>query len=133
MWLPFLVLAIAISLADLKSFTIPNVYLVMLSLLCAPYVFFNGLGQISEILAALFILLMLNLLGLGMGDAKLLSIILLTLNSDGYSDLTLLAVLIILSASLHVMWRTLKNRSLPRRIPLAPTIFVGLALYLATQ
>lgn len=133
MWLPFLVLAIPISLADLKSFTIPNVYLVMLSLLCAPYVFFNGLGQISVILAALFILLILNLLGLGMGDAKLLSIILLTLNSDGYSDLTLLAVLIILSASLHVMWRTLKNRSLPRRIPLAPTIFVGLALYLATQ
>jgi Na+/pantothenate symporter len=76
---------------------------------------------------------MLNLLGLGMGDAKLLSIILLTLNSDGYNDLTLLAVLIILSASLHVMWRTLKNRSLPRRIPLAPSIFVGLALYLATQ
>jgi hypothetical protein len=76
---------------------------------------------------------MLNLLGLGMGDAKLLSIILLTLNSDGYSDLTLFAVLIILSASLDVMWRTLKNRSLPRRIPLAPSIFVGLALYLATQ
>ena len=133
MWLPFLVLAIAISLADLKSFTIPNVYLVMLSMLCAPYVFFNGLGPISVILVALFILLMLNFLGLGMGDAKLLSIILLTLNSDGYSDLTLLAVLIILSASLDVMWRTLKNRSLPRRIPLAPTIFVGLALYLATQ
>jgi Flp pilus assembly protein protease CpaA len=133
MWLPFLILAIPISLADLKSFTIPNVYLVMLSLLCAPYVFFNGLGQISVFLAAMFILLILILLGLGMGDAKLLSIILLTLNSDGYSDLTLLAVLIILSASLHVMWRTLKNRSLPRRIPLAPTIFVGLALYLATQ
>jgi Flp pilus assembly protein protease CpaA len=132
MWFPFLVLAIPISLADLKSFKIPNVYLVMLSLLCAPYVFFNGLGQISVILAALFILLMLNLLGLGMGDAKLLSIILLTLNSDGHSDLTLLAVLIIISASLHVMWRTLKNRTLPRRIPLAPSIFVGLALYLAT-
>ena len=71
MWLPFLVLAIPISLADLKSLTIPNVYLVMLSLLCAPYVFFNGLGQISTILVALFILLMLNSLGLGMGDAKL--------------------------------------------------------------
>jgi Flp pilus assembly protein protease CpaA len=133
MWLPFLVLAIPISLADLKSFTIPNVYLVILSLLCAPYVFFNGLGQISVILAALFILLMLNVLGLGMGDAKLLSIILITLNSDDHNELTLLAVLIILSASLHVMWRTLKNRSLPRRIPLAPSIFVGLALYLATQ
>jgi Flp pilus assembly protein protease CpaA len=133
MWLPFLVLAIPISLADLKSFTIPNVYLVILSLLCAPYVFFNGLGQISVILAALFILLMLNVLGLGMGDVKLLSIILFTLNSDDHNELTLLAVLIILSASLHVMWRTLKNRSLPRRIPLAPSIFVGLALYLATQ
>jgi Flp pilus assembly protein protease CpaA len=133
MWLPFLVLAIPISLADLKSLTIPNVYLVMLSLLCAPYVFFNGLGQISTILVALFILLTLNSLGLGMGDAKLLLIILLTLNSDGYSDLTLLAALITLSASLDVMWRTLKNRSLPRRIPLAPSIFVGLALYLATQ
>jgi Flp pilus assembly protein protease CpaA len=132
MWLPFLVLAIPISLADLKSFTIPNVYLVILSLLCAPYVFFNGLGQISVILAALFSLLILNVLGLGMGDAKLLSIILFTLNSDDHNELSLLAVLIILSASLHVMWRTLKNRSLPRRIPLAPSIFGGLLLYLAT-
>jgi Flp pilus assembly protein protease CpaA len=132
MWLPFLVLAIPISLADLKSFTIPNVYLVILALLCAPYVFFNGLGQISVILAALFSLLILNVLGLGMGDAKLLSIILFTLNSDDHNELTLLAVLIILSASLDVMWRTLKNRSLPRRIPLAPSIFGGLLLYLAT-
>jgi Flp pilus assembly protein protease CpaA len=132
MWLPFFVLAIPISLADLKSFTIPNVYLVILSLLCAPYVFFNGLGQISVILAALFSLLILNVLGLGMGDAKLLSIILFTLNSDDHNELSLLAVLIILSASLHVMWRTLKNRSLPRRIPLAPSIFGGLLLYLAT-
>jgi Flp pilus assembly protein protease CpaA len=132
MCLPLLVLAIPISLADLKSFTIPNVYLVMLSLLCAPYVFFNGLGQISTILVALFILLILNLLGLGMGDAKLLSIISLSLNSDGQSDLVLLAILIILSACLHVIWRTLKNQTLPRRIPLAPSIFVGLALYLAT-
>ena len=132
MWFPFLVLAIPISLADLKYFTIPNVYLVILSLLSAPYIFLDGLGQISTILVALFILLMLNLLGLGMGDAKLLSIILLSLNSDGQSDLVLLAILIILSACLHVMWRTLKNQTLPRRIPLAPSIFVGLALYLAT-
>jgi len=132
MWLPFLVLAIPISLADLKSFTIPNVYLVILSLLNAPYIFLDGLGQISTILVALFILLMLNLLGLGMGDAKLLSIILLSLNSDGHSDLILLAILIILSACLHVIWRTFKNQTLPRMIPLAPSIFVGLALYLAT-
>jgi prepilin signal peptidase PulO-like enzyme (type II secretory pathway) len=76
---------------------------------------------------------MLNLLGLGMGDAKLLFIILLTLNSNVHHELTLLAVLIILIASLYVMLKTLKNRTLPRRIPLAPSIFVGLALYLATQ
>ena len=132
MWFPFLVLAIPISLADLKYFTIPNVYLVILSLLSAPYIFLDGLGQISTILVALFILLMLNLLGLGMGDAKLLSIISLSLNSDGHSDLILLAILIILSACVHVIWRTLMNQTLPRRIPLAPSIFVGLALYLAT-
>jgi prepilin signal peptidase PulO-like enzyme (type II secretory pathway) len=93
----------------------------------------NGVGQLSAIALVSFMLLILNLLGLGMGDVKLLMIILLTLNSEVQSDLTLLAVLIIISSAMYIMQKTLRDRRLPRRIPLAPSIFMGLALYLATQ
>jgi hypothetical protein len=133
MWLPFIALALPISLADLKTFTIPNLYLGILAALCAPHVLVNGVGQLSAIALVSFMLLILNLLGLGMGDVKLLMIILLTLNSDVQSDLTLLAVLIIISSAMYIMQKTLRDRRLPRRIPLAPSIFMGLALYLATQ
>jgi Flp pilus assembly protein protease CpaA len=133
MWFPFVLLALPICLADLKDFRIPNVYLLLLSLLSLPIVLVNGVGRLSSILLAVAILIALSLVGLGMGDVKLLLIVAPTLNSAMDADLTLLATLIFLTASLHVLWQSLRNRSISRRIPLAPSIFAGLALYLATH
>ena len=133
MWFPFLVLALPICLADLKAFRIPNVYLLLLSLLCAPVVLVHGVGSLSSMLLVAAILIVLSVVGLGMGDVKLLVVAALTLNSAKDSDLVLLVTLILLSASLHVLWQTLRNRAILQRIPLAPSIFAGLALYLATH
>jgi|LauGreDrversion4_2_1035121.scaffolds.fasta_scaffold50358_3 Flp pilus assembly protein protease CpaA len=133
MWFPFVLLALPICLADLKDFRIPNVYLLLLSLLSLPIVLVNGVGRLSSILLAVAILIALSLVGLGMGDVKLLLIVAPTLNSAMDADLTLLATLIFLTASLHVLWQSLRNRSISQRIPLAPSIFAGLALYLATH
>jgi prepilin signal peptidase PulO-like enzyme (type II secretory pathway) len=102
-------------------------------LLSLPIVLVNGVGRLSSILLAVAILIALSLVGLGMGDVKLLLIVAPTLNSAMDADLTLLATLIFLTASLHVLWQSLRNRSISQRIPLAPSIFAGLALYLATH
>ena len=79
------------------------------------------------------ILTSLSLVGLGMGDVKLISIILLFSNSDVQANLMLLGFFMLVSASCYVIFKTLWDRELPRRIPLAPSIFMGLGLYLATS
>ena len=131
--MPLLVAAIPISLADLKYSKIPNVYLLYLSILCVPFVIINGLGSIARLLTALLVLLFLHLGGMGMGDVKLLLIILLTHNSDQqFSSLNYLSCLLLI-ATMHVLLLGLKDQSLPRKIPLAPSIFAGLVLYMATR
>jgi Flp pilus assembly protein protease CpaA len=133
MWLPFLIAALPISLADLRSFTIPNIYLWWLSFLCVPYLLLHGFGPVLKLVVVILILGFLYLIGLGMGDVKLLAIMSLSLNSDSQAKLSFMALLILLSANSHVIFKSLWNHQLARRIPLAPSIFVGLALYLATS
>jgi Flp pilus assembly protein protease CpaA len=133
MWLPFLIAALPISLADLRSFTIPNIYLWWLCLLCAPNLLLHGSGPISSLVAVVLILAFLSLVGVGMGDVKLVAIMSLTLNSDLQANLSYLAFLILLFATSYAIFKTLWNHELPHRIPLAPSIFAGLALYLATS
>jgi Flp pilus assembly protein protease CpaA len=115
-------MAIPISLADIKSYSIPNIYLIWLSFLCVPHVLMQGLGPVPRILFVIAILLVLHLCGLGMGDVKLLGIVALMLNSDPRTAFFNVGFSI-------ALW----NRELPRKIPLAPSIFIGLALYLATR
>jgi len=125
--------AIPISLADSKSFKIPNVYLWLLFLGLAPFIAVNGLGSISQLVSSFLIVLTLYLCGMGMGDVKLLCLIVLAFNSDRqFSSLTFFSYLLCV-ATIHVMILTLKNQMMVRKLPLAPSIFVGLALYLATR
>jgi Flp pilus assembly protein protease CpaA len=133
MWLPLLFAAVPISLADIKTFTIPNVYLWWLSLTCAPYLLLHGLGPITNLVFVVLILIALSFLGLGMGDVKLIVIICLLLNSDKAADFSLLALLILLSAGSYAIIEALRNHRFPHTIPLAPSIFAGMALYLATS
>jgi Flp pilus assembly protein protease CpaA len=133
MWLPLLLAAVPISLADIKTFAIPNVYLWWLSLACAPYVLLHGLGPITNLVFVVLILIALSFLGLGMGDVKLMTIISILVNSDKAGSFSLLALLIILSASSYAIIEALRNHRFPHTIPLAPSIFAGMALYLATS
>ena len=133
MWLPLLFAALPISLADVKTLTIPNVYLWWLSLTCAPYLLLHGLGPIARLVGVILILAALSFLGLGMGDVKLMTIISILVNSDKAGSFSLLALLIILSASSYAIIEALRNHRFPHTIPLAPSIFAGMALYLATS
>jgi len=93
----------------------------------------QGIGPVPRILIVIAILLVLHLCGLGMGDVKLLAIVALMLNSDLRTIFFNLGFSIIVSAVIYAITKTLWNRQLPRKIPLAPSIFIGLTLYLATR
>ena len=133
MWWPFIALAFPISLADVRSYSIPNVYLWWLLALCTPRVVFYGFGPIPRIVFITVILVLLHLVGLGMGDVKLLSIIFLYLNPLSNISFEILALFLMCSATVHAISETLWKRKLPQKIPLAPCIFAGLALYLASR
>ena len=126
-------MAFPISLADIKSYSIPNIYLIWLAVLCTPHVIMQGLGPVPRILFVLATLLVLHLCGLGMGDVKLLAIVALMLNYDPRTDFLDLGFSIAFCAVAYAIMQTLWNRELPRKIPLAPSIFIGLTLYLATR
>jgi Flp pilus assembly protein protease CpaA len=131
--LPLALMAFPISLADIKSYSIPNIYLIWLAVFCTPHVLMQGLGPVPRILIVIAILLMLHLCGLGMGDVKLLAIVALMLNYDPRTAFLNLGFSIAFCAVVYAVTQTLWNRQLPRKIPLAPSIFIGLTLYLATR
>ncbi len=120
-------LAVPIAIADIKEFKIPNIYLKVLALFCAPFLLADGLGKISNLLTIFISLMLLYVLGIGMGDVKLLAIIAVTLNSTWNSFELGDLILITLYASVHLLIVTLYKRSIPCKIPLAPSIFLALA------
>lgn len=125
--------AIPISLADIKSFKIPNVYLRLLTVGLAPFIAVNGLGAISHLVISFLLVITLHLCGMGMGDAKLLLLIVLAFNSDQqFSSLIFFSHLLGV-ATFYLLVLGLIDQKVKRKIPLAPSIFVGLALYLATR
>ena len=126
-------MALPISLADIKSYSIPNIYLIWLTVFCTPRVLMQGIGPVPRILIVIAVLLVLHLCGLGMGDVKLLAIVALMLNYDPRTAFLNLGFSIAFCAVVYAITQTLWNRQLPRKIPLAPSIFIGLTLYLATR
>lgn len=118
--------ALPICLADIKEFKIPNIYLKALALFAAFFVFVSGVGKISNLLIILFCLIPLGLLGIGMGDLKLLALVAISLNSTIYSIDQRYLYFIALIAAAHLLFVTTLRRSVPSKIPLAPSIFLGL-------
>ena len=126
-------MSIPICIADLKEHKIPNIYLSVMLLLTIPLLIINGLGDLTQLCVYLVALFVLHLFGMGMGDVKLLSIIGAALNSLGFYGYFSLASCILLCAALYLISLRLIKRSTPDQMPLAPSIFMGLFLYLATR
>ncbi len=125
--------SIPISLADLRDSKIPNIYLSFLATALTPVLVVNGLGPIQQLLIGVSLLVVLHLCGMGMGDVKLLTLVVVYLNSSMELSLLELFGYLVSIAALHIVAIGLKNRNLPKSIPLAPSIFLALALYLATS
>jgi hypothetical protein len=72
---------------------------------------------------------MLLILKFGMGDIKLLALILITHSFSAFDYLGYVFLL----AMVHILILAGVNRKIPPKIPLAPSIFIGLSTYLATR
>jgi hypothetical protein len=88
-----------------------------------------GLGALNRIAISIIALALLTLLGTGMGDIKLLALVLVT---HSFSVVDFLSVVFLL-AIVHIVVLAGIHRSFPPKIPLAPSIFIGLFTYLATS
>lgn len=127
--LALVLLAIPICLADCSSFVIPNVYNRILFCFACLHLVIHGFGDFDKIERSVFIVLFLLMFGLGMGDIKLLALILIT---HSFSVIDYLGY-VLLWAMVHIVVLAGVSRKIPTKIPLAPSIFIGLSTYLATR
>lgn len=124
-----LLLAIPICIADMHSLVIPNIYTKTLFFVVLIHVCLFGFGPLRALIVSAVILIFLLIFGTGMGDIKLLGLILIT---HAYSAIEFVSAILLL-AVVHIVVLMGIHRRIPSKIPLAPSIFVGLVTYLATR
>lgn len=124
-----LLLAVPICIADMNSLVIPNIYTKILFYVALIHVCLFGFGPLRALIVSSVILIFLMIFGTGMGDIKLLGLILI---SHTYSAIEFIGAILLL-AVVHIVVLMGIHRRIPSKIPLAPSIFVGLVTYLATR
>ena len=133
LWSSFWLISLPIMVRDLTSQRIPNIYLKLLAIPTCLFLIVDGIGAMLKLLAFFFVLVLAVLLGIGMGDIKLLALSFMIFNSQmNFSILSFLSLLFA-SAFAHLLIQTLLARQLPQRIALAPSIFLAFALYFAAR
>lgn len=125
----FALLLLPITIADLNQRIIPNIYLKLLGCFMAFSFMMNGFPSSTLVFTVGIFCLSLLLLKVGMGDIKLLVILILTFELDliGYF------VLLLAFAAVHIVISSATNRAFPRSIPMAPAIFCGFITYMASR
>ena len=113
----------------MTSYVIPNIYTKILLYVAFLHITLFGFGSLRELLVSTALLVSLVFFGIGMGDIKLLGLILIT---HPYSAIDFVASILVL-ATVHILVLTAFRRGIPSKIPLAPSIFLSFLSYLATR
>ena len=129
----YLLFALPISIADITSRKIPNIYLQLYAYAVAVLVVFRGVPDLIFILVVLVTLLLMSVIGVGMGDCKLLGLIVLMLQLSTFGEFEFLLLAIFMCAVIQIVLIWLYSKVIPRSIAMAPAIFIGTTLYLATS
>jgi hypothetical protein len=116
-------------IADCGSFVIPNVYNKILFSFAAVHLSIYGFGDLKKVSFSAFLLVVLLIFKVGMGDIKLVALILIT---HSFSAVDYLGYVFLL-AMVHIVVIAGISREIPSKIAMAPSIFVGLTTYLATR
>jgi len=119
---------IPITVSDLSRHVIPNIYLKVLTCLMLISFISDGLPRANVYLPCLFVAFVLSLFKVGMGDVKLLTILILTFNCQTFTLLTLVSA----ATLVHIVISMARYAAVPQSIPLAPAIFFAFTTYLAT-
>ena len=129
----YLLFALPISIADISSRKIPNIYLQIYAYAVAVLVVVRGLPGAIFMLVVLTTLSLMSAVGVGMGDCKLLGLIVLMLQLSRFQEFELLLLAIFMIALIEIVLIWLYSKVIPRTIAMAPAIFIGTSLYLATS
>lgn len=129
----YLLFAIPISIADLSQRKIPNIYLQLYAYYVGALLIVNGLPSASLMLAVILTLGLLSIFGVGMGDCKLLALIIVMVEISNLQEFGQLLIAILLTSLIEIMLRWGYSKVIPRTIAMAPAIFLGTSLYLATS
>ena len=129
----YLLFALPISIADIASRKIPNIYLQLYAYAVVILVVFRGVPDLIFILVVLVTLLLMSVIGVGMGDCKLLGLLVLMLQLSRFAEFELLLLSIFMIALIQIVLIWLYSKVIPRTIAMAPAIFIGTTLYLATS
>ena len=129
----YLLFALPISIADISSRKIPNIYLQIYAYAVAVLVVVRGLPGAIFMLVVLTTLSLMSAVGVGMGDCKLLGLIVLMLQLSRFQEFELLLLEIFMIALIQIVLIWLYSKVIPRTIAMAPAIFIGTTLYLATS
>jgi Flp pilus assembly protein protease CpaA len=128
----YLLFVIPISIADLSQRKIPNIYLQLYTYYVAALVIVNGLPSALLIFVVILTLGLLSIFGVGMGDCKLLALIVLMLEISNLQEFEQFLIAILLTSLIDIMLIWGYSKVFPRTIAMAPAIFLGTSLYLAT-
>lgn len=128
----YLLFAIPISIADLSQRKIPNIYLQIYAYYVGALLIVNGLPGALFMLAVIVTLGLFSIFGVGMGDCKLLALIVLIAEISNLHEFEYLLLAILLTSLIDILLRWGYSKVFPRTIAMAPAIFLGTSLYLAT-
>ena len=129
----YLLCALPISIADISCRKIPNIYLKLYAYLISGFVVVRGVPDTFFVMSVLITFLLMAAIGVGMGDCKLLGLIVLMLQLSRFQEFELLLLSIFMIALIQIVLIWLYSKVIPRTIALAPAIFIGSSLYLATS
>ena len=129
----YLLLSLPICIADLSQRKIPNIYLQLYTYYVGALLVVNGIPAPQFIILVCLILSIFSFFGVGMGDCKLLALIVLMLKLSDTQEFELLLLSILLAALIEIVLRWGLSKVFPRTIAMAPAIFLGTSLYLATS
>jgi Flp pilus assembly protein protease CpaA len=126
--------ALPILCADWRYRRIPNIYLIFIMYWVGALRIFSGIASLEVLSIAIAAsILGVLVLRMGIGDAKLFSVISLAINLPTIDSLVFLITCIYLGALLQIILMWGLKGVIPHSIPLAFAIFLGSALYLAAS
>jgi Flp pilus assembly protein protease CpaA len=123
-----------ISRIDIRTHKIPNGALIYF-LICAAALSFRDLSRFAQIslLTLLFGFLFSLVIGVGMGDVKLIAVLLPLLAHNHALKISLLLICISVTSIVAAVITIVKKGTISVAIPWAPSLFSGAILYLATR